>query len=337
MESFEDSNAAVAVARLADVGAFRSYGVFESGDLRKVTVDSPAIEIEHDYGSMQMIVHVVGDDPVLQDVGKEITLSPLLSLKADDEVTATATVRLRYPLRPDGTEDTARGKMLCILSSGDGHALVEPILPDDAVPATVCEKLEHIARYYNMLAIRNTDPDSELAGKVRLRLLKEIVQDGETRMIPLERGEGGDFRLKVGEVVVVEATNQSEQTVHIAVLDCGPNWEVCPLFPPQNAPDDRIAAHRSRRTIRFRLCYDEPIDERLPLPRETLKLFATTERASFRSFWQPGTRALADGEGSSLDRLVDLAAGNGQVRATRSMGGKEADWTTDELVFYITA
>jgi hypothetical protein len=336
-ESFGDSSARVAVVRLADVGAFHSSADFESGDLATVTIGSPAVEIEHDYGSMQMIVRVVGDNPVLEVVRKEITHSPLLSLWVSDEQAARATVRLCYPLQPDGTEDTSRGQMLCILSSSDGHALVEPILPDGAGPATARQKLEHIARYHNMLEIRNTDPDSKLAGKVRLRLLKETMQDGETRMIPLERSEGGDFRLKVGEVVVVEATSQSEQTVHIAVLDCGPNWEVCPLFPPQNAPDDRLAAHKSRRTIRFRLCHDEPIDQRLPLPRETLKLFATTERASFRSFWQPGVRELADGEGTSLDRLVDLAAGGDLPRATRAMGGKQADWTTDELVFYINA
>ncbi|MGD8399116.1 MAG: caspase family protein [Anaerolineae bacterium] len=336
-ESFEDSSAAVAVVRLADVGPFQSTAAFERGNLAKVTLDSPAIEIEHDYGSMQMIVHVVGDDPVLQDVGREITRSPLLSLKADDEATATATVRLRYPLQPDGTEDTARGKMLCILSSGDGHALVEPIVPDGAGPATACEKLEHIARYYNMLAIRNTDPDSELAGKVTLRLLKEVQQGGVKRTVPLERGAGGAFRLAVGDVVVVEVTNRSEKTVHIAVLDCGPNWEVCPLFPPEGAPDDRVAGGQPRRTIRFEVYSDKPIDERLPLPRETLKLFATTEQASFRSFWQPATRALAGGEGTSLDRLVGLATGGGETRATRSMGGKEGDWTTDELVFYITA
>jgi hypothetical protein len=277
----------------------------------------------------------VGDDPVLQAVGEQVTQSPLLSLKMDDELTATATVRLRYPLQPTGTEDTARGQMLCILSSGDGHGLVEPILPDDAGPATACQKLEHIAKYYNMLAIRNTDPDSQLAGKVTLRLLRRIIQDGQERRIPVERNAGGDVVLKMGDRVVVEVTNQSEQTVHVAVLDCGPNWEVGPIFPPASAPDDRIAAGTSRYTARFRLTHDEPIDRRLPLPRETLKLFATTQRADFRSFWLPAIRALPRGQGTSLDRLVGLASGGGSERATRPLDGKEADWTTDELVFHI--
>jgi len=198
----------------------------------------------------------------------------------------------------------------------------------------VCAKLEHIARYYNILAIRNTDVQSKLQGKVKLRLLKVNAAD-EQQLDPVTPDAGGNLVLEVGDRVYVEVENQADQPLHVAVFDCSPEWEVRPIFPIAGATDDQVGAHRSRRTIRFRVNLENPemVHENLPLPQETLKVIATTRQTDFRSLWLSRMRALE--EQSSLAHLIGLATGGGPTRAVRSLEEADEDWTTDELVFHI--
>ena len=347
VQTFEDKAASVAIVKLTEVDTFASIGTVEGGDIAQVTVGAPAIEIEHDYGAMQMAVQVVGEGSVLDAVRQGINASPLLVLTATGDQLSTATVRLRYPFHPDGSENTSGGKKLCILGSGDGHPLVEPVVPDAEGPAMVRSKLEHIARYYNVLDIRNMDRQSRLKGKIRLRLFKVTGQDeNELDLLePIERDKGGDIVSRFGDRVVLEADNLSDQPLHVIVLDCDTQWGVEPIFPRAGATDDLVPAHKSRRTIRFRVNLPEhqmPVRENLPLPRETVKLIATTERVDFRSLWLPGTRDVGEikGRRSSLYHLVELAVDGGAERATRSLEEDAdpvvKDWTSDELVFHIT-
>jgi hypothetical protein len=227
--------------------------------------------------------------------------------------------------------------MLCVQSSGDGQDLVEPVSPDDKGPVVVRDKLEWIARYYNLLAIRNTESASSLAGKVRLKLYRRFIQDGEEMRELVEHDAGGNIVVKAGDRFIICAENQSEKDLHVAVFNCGPNWEIRPIFPKTGASDDRVAAYSTRSLRKTRLRHEAKIAEHSPLPRETLKLFATTEKVNFRSFWSPGTRNL--GEKGSLARIIGLASGGGLERATRTRGertdGDLQDWTTDELVVNI--
>ena len=333
-QTFEANAARVAVVRLTEVGTLRSVGALEGGDIAHVTPGAPAVEIEHDYGKMQMAVRVAGDDQILDAVRQSVKASPLLILTEAGEGPSTATVRLRHPLTPDGCEDRSRDQMLCILSSGAGRALVEPVTPDAEGPAQVCAKLEHVARYYNILAIRNTDVQSKLQGKVRLRLLKVSAAD-EQQVEPVGPDAGGNLVLKVGDRVYVEVENGADQPLHVAIFDCSPEWEVRPIFPIAGATDDQVGAHRSRRTIRFRVNLENPemVHENLPLPQETLKVIATTRQTDFRSLWLSRMRALE--EQSSLAHLIGLATGGGPTRAVRSLEEADEDWTTDELVFHI--
>ena len=232
---FEDTEKRVAVVRLSRVDIFDGTGTFETGDLSQVVVGAPAVEIDHNYGSMQKIVKVVGDEHVLAELREVIKASPMLRLAESQDEPSDMTVRLRRPFRLNGSEDTSSPVMLHILSSGDGHGLVAPVAPDNAGPATVCEKLEHIARFYNTLGICNLDPHSNLEGKVRLHLWAIVGQDqnGKGQLVPVAPNEGGDSVLKVGDRVVIFVENQSDQALHVAILDYDTAWGICRFFPPK--------------------------------------------------------------------------------------------------------
>lgn len=344
-QTFEDKTARLAVVKLTGVDAFTSAGIVTEGTISKVESGAPAIEIEHKYGAMQMVVRVVGDDRILDAVRQIVKESPLLVLAETDEQPSTVIVWLRYPRRPDGSQDVSYGKMLCIVGSSDGCILVEPIAPDTTGPGKMCQKLDDIAKCRNLLAIRNADPQSKLKGKIKLHLLKKIGQDenGDDITEPVERDEGGNIALKVGDRVYIEVENQSDRNLHVAIFNCQSNWEVGPIFPKPGATDDRVSAQDSRKTMRFRVGWpdghpkpqtEEEKHNLALLPHDTVKVFATTEQVDFRGFWLSKTRAMEDR--TSLPRLIGLAAGGGSMRVTRSMDRGEEDWSTDQLVFRIT-
>jgi len=339
-QMFDDLNSRVAVLRLMQVDAFNSIGEIEQGLLDNVQVGAPAVEIEHNYGDMQMQVEVMGNGDHLDKVRRQITASTLLALAQPDGPPPIARVRLRCPFNAEGQEVTSEGEKLFILSAGDGHPLVEPILPDENSPTVVKEKLEKIASFYNVLAIRNPDQQSKIKDKIKLRLLKVTGKDQNNSDIvaPVERNSGGDMILTVGERVIVEVDNQSDQTLHLVILMCDSAWGITPIFPKANAEDTAVAAKSKRQTIRFKvnlLDYQKPVKPNQPLPREILRAIATTERIEFRSFWQESTRDL---QSSSLETLMEKAMGVRLGQATRSLEADPAvkDWTTTELLFDIT-
>lgn len=330
LQVFEDREVRVAVVRLVEVHAFTSVGAVEEGAVLEVEIGAPAVEIEHDYGSMQMAVRVIGDDAVLAAVRRGIETSPLLTLAESGEQPSVATVRLCYPPKPSGGEDTTHGEMLCILSSSNGHQLANPTAPGADGPASVLGKLADIARCHNLLAIHNTDRQSDLRGKVRLRL----VEEGRR---PVERDEGGGIVLQVRDRVYLEVENRSDQDLHVGVFNfLQPEWKLRILFPPRGAQDDVVQAHSSRRiTQRFRVEWPAgyPTDENVPLPQDTTKLFATTSQVDFHSYWLSRMRATRGR--ASLPRLLALAGVGGPEPATRALDEAEEDWTTTELVFQI--
>lgn len=346
---FSDAAARAAVVVLGEVGSFRSSATVREGSLESLAVGAPAIEIEHDYSSTRMVVEVCGDATALGSVRRLVGESPLLSLASDAGQSPTARVVLSDPANLEAWPGEARGPRLCILSSVDERPLVSPVAAEEA--AAVIYKLEHIAKYHNVLSIRNADPGSRLKGLVRLHLLKVAGVDDQGRelLAPAERNAGGDIILKMGERVVLEIENLSDIVLHAAVIDCDTQWGVRPIFPPPGAPDDSVPAGFRRRTNRFKVSLPEHQQgdpNTGPLPCETVKLFVTTETVDFRSVWQPETRdrgCVGEREEprSSLYRMMKFAVGGDSKYARRSLVADAdslvEDWTTDELLFHIVS
>lgn len=344
---FEDIEKRVAVIRLGRVDIFDSTGTLETGHLRRVVIGAPAVEIDHNYGSMQKVVRILGDEHMLAELRAAIKTSPLLRLAESQDEPSDMTVRLRRPFRSDGSEDTSSPVMLHILSSSDGHGLVAPVTPDNAGPATVCEKLEHIARFHNTLGLGNLDPHSKLEGKVRLHLWAIVGQDqnGKEQLVPVNPNEGGDRVLEVGDRVVIFVENQSDQALHITILDFDTAWGINRLFPPEGATDDMVQPRQTRRIKRFRINlpdYQKPVDPNLPRPQETLKLIAATDRVDVGSLLMSDVRGdlpQAEGSSSSLYVLMRQALGGGSDSVVRSFEEDAdpflRDWTTDTLRLHI--
>lgn len=334
---FDDLAARVAVVRLTGVDAFTSTGRVEEGSLEAIEQGSPAIEIEHDFGDMRMCVSVRGEGSLIERVRALVAASNLLKSGDSDDDSPSAVVMLAPP---DGAPGA--GEALLILNAGDGLPLVEPVTSRDDAPELVLEKLEHIASYYNMLGIHNPDAASALKDKIKLRLLKVSGQDEHGRDIvaPAERNAGGEIVFKVGNRVYLEAENLSDLNLYVAAIDFDTSWGVCPIFPEVGAADAIVRPHATRRLRRFCVNlpeYQKPVRKGDSPRREVVKLIATTAPVDFRPLWQEGTR---DMNGGSLYGLMKRAVGKSAGPATRSLVPEDdpvvRDWTTSEIVFYIT-
>lgn len=341
---FDDTTARIATIRLIEVDAFASIGKIEEGDIEQVTIGAPAIEIKHDYGSMQMPVCILGDDPILDTMHQLISESSLLRLVSDENYPSLVTVQLGHP------RNTLAGEQILILSGG--QPLIAPIAPVAANMVRVKDNLEHIARYHNLSTIHNVDLQSKLNGKIKMRLLKVVGQDehGQELLTPVERSLGGDIILALGELVILEIDNQSDWDLHATILDFNTEWQVNPIFPPPGAIDDVVPAKRFRRTNRLKVTlplHQQSAFPGQPLLHDTVKVIATTERVNFRALWLPALRDsdrsldLIEGAQSSLYQLMELAIG-GKSEHEHAMRGLEygadpvvKDWTTDTLMFFI--
>jgi hypothetical protein len=341
---FDDPSERIAEIGLIQVDAFNSLGRLESGLLEDIQSGCPAIEIEHNYGDQQMPVRVIGHNSQLGELRRQIKTSNLLKLQDDENEQPITTVRLRYRLDDSGNEITADGERLFILSAGDGHPLVEAIALNEESGTAVRQKLESIASFYNVLAIYNPDPESQLKGKLKLRLLKVVGNSNSTspELLLVERNTGGDLNLKVGEKIVLEVENESDQKLHLVILSCDSSWGITPIFPESGAHDTGVAPRATRRTNRFTVELHEhqkPVKPTQPLPREVIKVIATTERVEFRALWQSSVRSV-DQKPASLEVLMDTAMGMRNQPATRSLikdpDQEVTDWTTTELVIHIT-
>ncbi|HEX8139353.1 MAG TPA: caspase family protein [Pyrinomonadaceae bacterium] len=349
-ETFDDDRARVATLKLTAVGSFSSRGTVLEGDSSQVEIGAPAIEIEHSFGSMQMAVRVNGDGPVLETVRRFIDKSPLLALAQAKEQPSVATVELRQARASDSPGEAATDESLFILSSSSGYPFVEPVAPDNLAGPVVLDKLEHIAKYYNMLAIQNPDRHSNLREKIRLRLSKVLGSDDEGKEIlaPLERNPGGDFVLKIGDRIVLSVENSADVQLYITLFDFTPQWSVKAIFPIAGASDNLIASNSVRRISRFKVKLPphlQSLPKGSPLPKEIVKVMATTEPVDFRSIWLPATRGVRDEataaeQQSSLYQLLEKAWGGSLRHVTRSMvrGAEPAvsDWATHEVMFHIS-
>jgi hypothetical protein len=161
-------------------------------------------------------------------------------------------------------------------------------------------------------------------------------------MLPAERNAGGDLILKVGEKVILEVENDSYQILHMVILNCDSSWGITPIFPAAGAHDTSVAAKATRRINRFTvelLEHQKPVKPMQPLPREVLKVIATTEPVEFRTLWQSSIRSGSE-KATSLELLLESAMGRRDQPVTRSpikdSDQKVSDWTTTELMFHIT-
>ncbi|MBN1641230.1 MAG: caspase family protein [Anaerolineae bacterium] len=318
-----------------------------------IAVDSRAVEVTHRYGEMRLVVDVhpssteraawAEQASAVASLEAQIRGSALLRLREEGEPVDVASVRatLLAPRHQVRAGDPA--PQLGPLSEatwaliGDGAPIAPPHLARElGVTALLRENLEKIARYRNVLALKNPDPHALLRDKVRFVLVRKV---GEA-WVDVDLDERMVFR--DGDAIDLAITVLHDAPVYVSVLDLGLMRGISLLYPP-NRPSQRfdplgtpiLIAQRAGGQIGLRFPAAFPGDE----GTETVKLFATTHPADFTWLQQSGVRAIdaqrqGAGFGTPLQRLFEAAYTGGGIRGDTAVHAPpEGEWIAIERTF----
>jgi hypothetical protein len=129
-----------------------------------------------------------------------------------------------YQVLVDGDTQTYR---ICDAAGAElPHVTATPIAARDAA-AQVVETLVHLARYSNVLALANNDPNASLADKVRVELLGLPDYDpGVAATLRPVLLPPGPVRIPAGEFFCLRIHNGSQYDLQLALLDLQPDWGI---------------------------------------------------------------------------------------------------------------
>ena len=220
----------------------------------------------------------------------------------------------------------------------------------EQTPENVRRALESIVRYRTVLGLRNEDPNSELAGKVKLRL-RRYVDDSTGRraedLPPEAIGPSGELAIyfdpdhEEQNLYVVDLINESALDVYPHVFTLSPDYSISSLHPGRgiqeavapNKDQDPYPIGLHSGTHQLALWLPEGWDA----SQDFIKAIVTTNAADLKMLEQPpldvpppsGTRS---GSASAIETLLEAVVSGSGTRHGKprdSLGGE--DWAVAEL------
>jgi hypothetical protein len=305
------------------------------------------IRREAPAGIRQTVV-LYGEDtaaqPLLERLREAIQTSSYLELQTDPDRSAALRV-------------VAAAGQLDIYNA-DGERLVEPtdLTGAGKDASAVLHALQTIARYRAVLALRNPDPASSLAGKLRVRL-RRYQQDAQgDRDVDLPAGaesEGGDLALSFTPPAdqpdnwyVIEVGNEAPLPIYAHIFCLNPDYSITRIYP--NHGQQNAIEPGGVLKVGLRSSGDRPLQIFLPdaparwdACRDHLKVIAITESTDLQWLIQEGLRVpppqrSARAAGSLLDQLRQAAQAGSLARFGGSASsGPLEDWATVERPFTV--
>jgi hypothetical protein len=234
---------------------------------------------------------------------------------------------------------------------GKDGRLVMPVhrVDEPDVELVLLQNLEGLASYRRLLALANPNPDSALAGKMDVTLLRRTGSGWEEAT---PDPAGGRVVFEEGNQFAIRVVNRHTGPVWVAVLDFGLSGGIDLVHPPAG-PSERVDPPTARSPdngldIGMRAGSElylgfpdnfpyvkDPTDTEPVAGVEVLKVFAATGRpADFSSLLQGSFRGLGEEE-SELEQVVTqtLVPGSRDVRRQQGQMAPDQEWTTVDLPF----
>ena len=214
-----------------------------------------------------------------------------------------------------------------------------PCLPtdDEASPAKVVKRLEHLATYSDVLRLSNSSSTSALAHKLEVELegwLDEDFEDGD----PMEPEPfAGPAEIATQQWAVLRIKNASSETLNVALYDMQPDWGIS-LVPLGGGKDFRTFNPGEEVRLPLRGWLPEHYDD----AKDVLKVFATIDTTSFNwlqlpALDKPVTRGRATRSGGGepsnpLEALFDkLMAVKPKTRQVQASARSSDRWVTEQV------
>ncbi len=319
----------------------------EEAGPRALEAGDRAIETDHDYGEMRLVVEISGSAPAtaaaaLTSLRSQVETSRLLRLAAPGE---RGSVRVYFvPPRMevrDGDPAPRLGALQFPLWAvvGPDGTLVCPALPVEREGSLqrLVENLKVRSRCQLAQRIENLDPESLLRDKIEVRLLRWKNR----QWVPAEPDAGELLSFRDVEPFDIQIINRSVHAVFIHVLDIGLTGQIELLYPVEGS-GDRLQPDRPLRVSEQRgRDFEFYLPESFPFEKpggsaagiQHLKVLATLEEADFSLLIQDGVKYLTSGQGTRLFKpplellLSDAMTGNGKRETRPIQSSLKDDWT----------
>jgi hypothetical protein len=302
-KTFSPPAAPVAKVELTRVGAFQSEGKVLSGG--PVQGASRAVERRHHYPDRELRVHYSGLD------GSETLRKVKRDLDSLSFITPVAEPRGYHLLLAERDGQ--------IVTEGGDPTEISPrvAVTEGSAVSRVVEQVTHWGSWFNVLAIDNQSATVDVDVRI------ERVEGGGTRS-PFENIDDIDADFGVGEEFQLTVSNNTDEALHLSVLDLSTDGSIALVFPEAPGAEE-ILAPRGTWSRRLRTTLPQGRDE----VKDVLKVFATSDPVDLSFVLQAGVRGDTN---DPLSRLLAQA-----VRGvSRGVTTVDADtWTTTEAVIRV--
>jgi hypothetical protein len=300
-----------------------------------------AVEVEHDYGDLTLKLEVADAPPGLEAERAALTAQLEGSLMVREAGGSGSADARAYLLAPrSGAFLTDPVPQIGALAEatwavvGGGGQLLMPARParEPSSVIRIRENLEKIARYRNLLAVRNPDPAGPLKDSVDFILLRRAAGGPWEEAVP---DDSGRIVYRAGEPLAFRIKNRHTAPIYAHVLDFGVTFGVSLIYPIRGSNE----RHMPNVTVEYGVRSGEELELFLPDELvasdeglETLKLIATTQEVDFSWMEQGRVRSLPRTI-SPLDQL--LRQTGERTRDTRPKVVVTEEWTTRERPFVL--
>ena len=337
----------LATVEVTSVGATTALATVEGTPAQPIPLlarGRQTVRLEVPQGNHEAEKAIANLRHAIEHASENDSPSPYLKLKDDPKALADLQVKVE-------------SGQFCIYDPDD-VLLVEPtpIRPlqagsGESPSVEVCRALESIVRFRTIMNLSNDDPGSRLAGKVRLKLRRYVVDSAGPRAedVPEEATDpGGELTLYFDpdhnerNIYVVDVINELERYVYPHVFTLSPDFSICRLH-PQAGIQEAVQPNTAQNP--FPIGLQKGTDQlRYWLPpgwdfsRDYLKLIVTTEAADLHRLEQQPMKVPAPPrtrkgiQPSVLQQILDATAFGERTRHSSRIGALTGeDWTVTQL------
>ncbi|MEO9320321.1 MAG: hypothetical protein ABI361_06585 [Nitrososphaera sp.] len=216
-------------------------------------------------------------------------------------------------------------------------------ITDESAAAKVLQRLVHLSKYSNILALDNFNTASPLARRISVEIysLQKGFETGDKPMLTgLKAAADGTYTITSGLPLVFRIRNDSDSTLNVTALDLAPDWEISQIYPT-------AADFFSIDAGKFEDVFLTPsLPNGYKLGTDVLKVFGTLGASSFRPLLlppldqMPVTRRgdVTRGIPGELDKF--LSAMTDETSVTRALTpnvNASYEWTTTAVQVQIRA
>ena len=351
-KAVDDSTPSLGRLRITQVGAVSSDATLvEENEQGVVDVGTRAVETSHHHGDLVLRIAIrvpEGQTEAERLLVAEIEPSALLRIEPANEP-ADVCVYL-IDARTSVAEDDSVPQLGPLTEPmwaaiGTDGRLVMPVhaASEAGVASILLDNLEKIARYRIALGLDNPDFNSDLRGKIDVRIKRKGANGGWIDAEPEEAG--GEVVFEKGERLAITITNKHSKSVYINALDFGLAYAVQPLSMP--GANEELKPGMTQEMglpkgipLGFPSVFpfvQEPGDAARVEGIETLKIFATLLPTDFSALTQQSVRSVGLESHSSLSSLLRHTFKGVPMRdmMTEEEIDEEDDWTTVMRTFVL--